>query len=528
MLRVLTLACVVASCCPAASAVAVEPLRLRIDRLIDAGYTGPKAPPADDAELLRRTYLDIVGRIPTVAEARAYLDDRSPEKRLRLVDRLLQSAEHPRRLTEAFHAMLMERRGDHDEWLRYLQASFEKNKPWDVLVREIIDPSADDAATRGAAWFAVNRLSKVGQQETDYPGLTRDVGRMFLGMDLQCAQCHDHLFIDDYKQPDFQGLYTVFLNTAIRTDVQFPALTENLMSKKIEFMSVFTKEPKQTGPRVPGMVEVSIPSFPAGDEYLVKPDKKTKVLGVPKFSPLEAVARDLTSPQNRAFRENLANRLWWLTMGRGLVEPLDQFHRGNPPTHPELLALLGDEIVARKFDLNALLRELYLSETYARGGRWTAADKPRPGSATFAAANAKPLSAEQLFHAFLTAVGPNVGDLKTDDVRKKFVAAYANPAKEPEIEFAPSVKAALFLSNDSTVLELLKPKAGNLVERLSKAASPEAAAEELYLAVLSRRPTADETADVRRLSAKYAVDRPKLFGHLAWSLLSSTEFCLNH
>lgn len=510
------------------TAVAAEPLARQIDRLVGAQYAGPNSPQADDGELVRRLYLDIVGRIPTVAEARAYLDDKSADKRQKLVDRLLASPEHPQRLTEAFHAMLMERRGDHEEWTKFLRSSFEKNTPWDVMVRAMIDPRDDDAVLRGAAWFAVNRLSKVGQQETDYPGLTRDVGRLFLGMDLQCAQCHDHLFIDAYKQNDFQGLYTVFLNTAIRTDVQFPALTENVMSKKIEFMSVFTKEPKQVGPRVPGMVEVSIPSFPAGEEYLVKPDRKTKVIGVPKFSPLEAVARDLVDPKNRAFSENIANRLWWLAMGRGLVDPLDQAHVDNAPTHPALLKLLADEMVARKFDLRSLLRELYLTDVYARGGRWTTTDKPRPATSTYAAANAKPLSAEQMFHSFLTATGPQTKETNLDDVRKKFVTAYANPAKEPELEFAPSVKAALFLSNDSTVLELLKPKPGNLVERLTKAATPEAAAEELYLAVLARRPTTDEVADVKELVAKYGADKPKLFGQLTWSLLSSTEFCLNH
>jgi len=507
---------------------AAEPLSRQTDQHVAKGYSGPKAAQADDAEFLRRLYLDLVGRVPTVAEARKFLDDKDAAKRTKLVDALLSSPEHPRRMTEAFNTMLMERRGENEDWTKFLTKSFEQNKPWDVMVREIIDPRDDDETTRGAAHFAVNRLSKVGQQDTDYPGLTRDVGRLFLGMDLQCAQCHDHLFIDAYKQVDFQGLYTVFLNTAIRSDVKFPALTENLMTKKMDFQSVFTKEPMQVGPRVPGLKEISIPSFKTGEEYLVKPDRKTKVVGVPKFSPLEALANELTATDNRAFRENIANRVWWLAMGRGLVDPLDQQHVDNTPSHPELFKLLGEEMKSRKFDLRSMLREFVLSETYARGSRWDAKAGARPAAATYAVAVAKPMSAEQLFHSFVTATGPQPPDVNLADVRARFITAYANPPKEAEIEFAPSVKAALFLSNDSTVLELLKPKAGNLVERLAKQADAGAAAEELYLAILARRPTDEERTEVRELAAKHAGDKAKLYGMLAWALVSSTEFCLNH
>ncbi|MBA4017897.1 MAG: hypothetical protein C0483_12035 [Pirellula sp.] len=516
------------------SAAEVESLAKRIDRQIEAKYSGPRAPQADDAELVRRTYLDLIGRVPTVEEARAYLSDKSADKRVKLVDRLLTAPEHSRRMTEAFHATLMERRGEHEEWTAFLREAFAKNMAWDELVRHVIDPRDDDPALRGAAFFAVNRLSKVGQQETDYPGLTRDVGRLFLGKDLACAQCHNHLFIDDYKQVDFQGLYTVFLNTAIRTDVKYPALGENLMTKPIEFMSVFDKKPLATGPRVPGLREIAIPTFAKGEEYVSPPDRKTKAMGVPKFSPLEKLAEEITSPKNRAFRENIANRLWWLVMGRGLVDPLDQTHVANPPSHPELLKLLADEMLARKYDLRAVLRELVLTEVYARGSAWNATRGGRPEPATYGTAVAKPLSAEQMYHSYLAASGPhgpkahNAGAL-----RERFTKAFANPPKEPEIEFAPSVKAALFLSNDDEVLRLTVRDSGNLVDRLVKLAEAkdggaDAAAEELYLAVLSRKPTADERREVGELVTKYANERAKLFGQLTWALLSSTEFCLNH
>jgi len=524
---------IVASSSAAAPAAAIKPdsskpnLTQALDRIVNTAHAGPRAEQADDAEFLRRVYLDLTGRTPTVAEARAFLSDKAAGKRTALVDKLLASPEFPARMTDAFNAMLMERRGEHEEWRKFLTTSFQKNAPWDAMVREIIDPNDKDEQLRGAAYFAVNRLSKVGQQETDYPGLTRDVGRLFLGMDLQCAQCHNHLFIDSYKQVDFQGLYTVFLNTAIR-DEKFPALSENVMSKKIDFMSVFDKQPLQTGPRVPGLKEISIPTFKTGEEFLVKPDRAKKIIGIPKFSPLEALAKEVTSPENVSFRENIVNRLWWLAMGRGLVDPLDQFYSANAPSHPEALALLSKEMLARKFDMKSILREIMLSDAYARGSRWTATDAKRPAPATFAVALAKPLSAEQMYNSVVTATGPHDPKVATADVKKRFITAFANPPKEPEIEFAPSVKAALFLSNDSKVLELLVPASGNLVDRLSKITEPDALADELYMAVLTRTPTTDEKAEVAQLLGVKTIDKKKLLGHMVWALVGSTEFCLNH
>ena len=167
----------------------------------------------------------------------------------KLVTTLLASPDYVRRMRDLFDAMLLERRGENPEWSKFLEKSFEANKPWDQLVREIIDPESEDETRRGAAFFYTKRLEKIGQQDTDFPGVTRDVGRLFLGMDLQCAQCHNHLFIDSYKQQDFQGLFTVYQNTFIRSDVKFPAIGEKVMTAKKEYMSVFDKVPLAVGPR---------------------------------------------------------------------------------------------------------------------------------------------------------------------------------------------------------------------------------------------------------------------------------------
>lgn len=490
-----------------------------VDKLISAkaGST-PLAGPCDDATFLRRAYFDFVGRIPYLDEARKFLDDASPEKRTKLIDDLLAGPEYPRRMEELFHVILMERRGDHPEWSKFLRSSFETNTPWDQFAREIIHPVTGDETKRGAAYFHTRRLEKNGQETTDYPGLTRDVGRLFMGIDLQCAQCHDHLFIDDYKQVDFQGLYTVFLNTSIKGGVQFPAIAEKPAAAKLEFVSVFEGTKKATGPRIPFGAEFDVPP--------------------PTGSALALLANSLPAADNRLFVQNAANRFWFVLMGRGLVHPLDLQHAKNPPSHPELLELLAREFAAHKFDVKWLLRELALTQTYARSSEIGSGEPPAPE--LFAVAVERRLSAEQLLRSVLIATGDpsetrDAAKLSVvfDALRPKALKAFANPPKEPEDNYNMSVQAALTLLNDEAFLKLFESRPGNLTDRLSKVADPNQLAEDLYLTVLVRRPADDERAEVsaylsRPPNTGSETQRANAVRQLVWALVASTEFSLNH
>lgn len=512
-------------------------LHAEIDQRIAASSDGPLAPPASDAEFVRRVFLDLAGRIPTRAEAARFLADSAPDKRTQLVDRLMSRAEFAPRMAQLFDVMLMERRGEHDEWLAFLTWCFTQNVPWDEMVRMMIAPDADDARTRGSAFFITKRLEKYGQNPTDYPGLVRDVGRMFLGIDVECAQCHDHLFIDEYDQQDYQGLYA-FLGTAfIRQDTEFPAVAEKPLSDKVEFTSVFMLEPEATGPRVPGGFEIDLPEFDDDHEaYLVPPDRKTRFPGVLKFSPLRLLSEQLPTVSGRAFARNIANRMWWVMMGQGLVEPLDQHHIDNPPTHPFLMNRLADELVAHDYDLKWLLREMALSGTYQRSSQ----PGPLAGGAAevpgdFRVARQRPLSAEQFLSSVRVALGyaDADGDRTLDATRRAdlldaFRQALANPPKEPEIAFNPSVKAALFLMHDETILSWCRPEAGNLVAELAAESDPAVVCDALYLAILSRSPLAQERDTAMAYLEKAAQRRAAAIGNLAWALIASTEFAVNH
>ena len=345
----------------------VEEVARQLDELIQRSDSGsPSASLCDDAAFVRRIYLDFAGRIPSHSELTTFLADSAPAKRRELIDKLLAGPEYAIRMRDLFHVMLMERRGDHPEWFRFLESAFQQNKPWDQIVREILDPDPNQEPQRGAAFFHTRRLEKVGQQDTDYPGLTRDIGRMFLGMDLQCAQCHNHLQIAAYQQADFQGLFIVYQNSFIRSDVKFPAIGEKVLAKKLDFNSVFDPTPKTTAPRVPGRAEIEIARFEKDQEWLLPPDPKTNFPGTPKFRPMQWISQELPRGENQAFVTNIVNRLWFVMLGRGLIHPLDQIHADNPASHPEVVRLLNTEMIARKFDLKEMLRIIALTDAYQR------------------------------------------------------------------------------------------------------------------------------------------------------------------
>ena len=511
-----------------------------IDALIlaKAGIKEVSAP-ADDAEFMRRVWLDFDGGIPTADEARAFLADKAADKRTKLIERLIAAPRYAERMADAFHVMLMERRGDNDAWKAWLVESFKANQPWDAMVREMLAPDFLSEPKRGAGYFITRRLEKVGQQDTDYPGLTRDVGRMFMGVDLQCCQCHRHLTVDDYEQQDFSGLFTVYQNLKLQPvddKRKVPWVSEGLIQSKYEFVSVLTAKKGQTAPRIPFGVEAMIPEAKGDEGWLVKPDRKLKEVGQPKFSPLREIAQRLPAPDNPLFARNIVNRVWFLLMGRGIVEPLDLFHSENPPTHPELLELLARMFTEQRFDLRWLIHEIAQTQAYQRSSIIAdAANDP----ALFLTAIERHLTAEQQLRIFIAATGERdrlEKNTKPDpandaikyslaDFQKAFTAALANPAKEPELKANPSLRSALFFRNSDHVQWALKPRTGNLIERLAKAANP---VEELYLTLLTRLPDEDERSALRAWLSQRSANHAQAVADAAWAIISSTEFFVNH
>ena len=505
-----------------------QPLHEWIDAQIEAKAKGAGEEISglcDDATFLRRAYLDFAGTIPSADEAKAFLQDPCPDKRTALIDKLLQAPAYANRMADAFHVMLMERRGSDKKWKKYLTDAFAQNKPWDQITREILNPDFKDEATQGSGYFITKRLTKSGQQPTDYPGLTRDVGRFFMGVDLQCAQCHKHLTVKDYKQLDFNGLFMVYKNLRLNkanADYKVDYVTQNLMNKGHEFTSVFTEKTKSTPPRIPFGQEIPIPELAKEELWEVAPDRKKRIAGVPKFKPLQEVAHHLTQPENPWFARNAVNRIWFLLMGRGIIEPLDLAHVENPPSHPELLDRLAKEFVAHGHDIQWLFRELTQTRTYQRSSILPS-EESKANPTLFTTAQERPLTANQLRDAFLQATAEPL----TKELDEAFFDAFANPPKEPELRVNPTLRSALFLRNSTFVDTALQPKDGNLIETLGKAPNPDELAETLFLTVFSRPPDKLE----RQLVSEHlqtSKDRTTAIQQLAWSLLASMEFFANH
>ncbi len=325
---------------------------------------GTEVPLCSDTEFLRRVSLDLIGMPPTADQAREFINDPTADKRALLIDRLFASPHYPRQIASMLDLMLMERRANThvtaDEWQAWLMTAVRENKPWNLLVSELLLADGDDPATRPAARFTLDRASEPHL-------LTRDIGRIFFGRDLQCAQCHDHPVVDDYMQTDYHGLLA-FVSAGYAQVLKEADKEKTVVGEKagteLTFESVFLGVPHRTGARMPDAAAIEEPFLLPGEEYDVAPADNTKP--VPKFSRRAKLAELATSGTNDAFNENIVNRLWAHMFGRGLVHPLDLHHADNPATDPELLRLLADNFVAMGFDIKAFLRELALTQAYQR------------------------------------------------------------------------------------------------------------------------------------------------------------------
>ncbi len=348
-----------------------ESLQLVIDRhLITAGN---ESAVCSDTEFLRRVFLDLIGLPPAADEVREFAADLSPDKRRRIVDRLLDSPHCDRHLTATFDVMLMERRANQhvpqDVWHNWLLQQVRERRPWNEVVQEILRADGDDPVTRPAARFFLDRQSEPHL-------LTRDVGRIFFGHDLQCAQCHNHPLIDDYLQADYHGLHAFLAPgyAVVRKVTKKEGDKETIIDLTVHaekagndliFESVFFQGTTcRTGPRLLDDVSVSEQFLYPGDEYEIEPADGIK--SVPKISRRAKLAEMATCGTNRAFNENIANRLWAHMLGRGLVHPVDLHHFDNPPSDPELLKTLGQRFADMRFDVRGFLREIAMSRAYQR------------------------------------------------------------------------------------------------------------------------------------------------------------------
>lgn len=452
---------------------------------IDAAI--PAAKLCSDEDFVRRVHLDLAGTIPTLEETKAFLE--KPD-RAALIDRLLASPDYARRMEETFTVMLLERRTgeavSEAKWSAWLRKKFEDDAPWADVVQELLAADGRDGSP-AVKFFLDGR--------TEPHRLTQDVARLFLGKNLTCAQCHDHPHVRDWSQAEYMGLYAFLGQNKAHKSTFMP----QPMPKKIDYENVFRPENKKAaGPALIGHAELEIPAYAKGQEWEVPPGKDGTP-GVPKFRPRERLAAALVAhPQ---FARTAVNRVWYELMGRGFVHPIDMDHSKNPASRPELLDALSKRFTRFK----PLVREIVMSRAYQSADALLRPIAPEALARSVARATGFKPGPQGKFKAKDYLAGKKSEAPSTlDDLSGCFAAVFGAPPGEPEVGFSVSTTQALYLRNDRLLTELAAGMKGDV--------------EELYLRILSRRPTDEERAAAKGVAAS----------SLAWALLASAEFRLNH
>lgn len=507
-----------------ASPSGVETAILGIDsHLAEAAkHAGVEASPAaDDGEYLRRVTLDLIGRIPTVAEQRAYAAAPSERRRRELVDRLLDGPEFPLHFARVLDDWIQrDRRGD-EEFVEWLRTSLASRKPWDALFRTMLVGPWDGEAEKSANKFYTARSKNID-------ALTSDTSRAFFGVDITCARCHDHPLVADWKQEHYYGLASFFhkpQSAGKKGGASGEKGAENKQDGELTFAS------KSGGQKT------ARPMFLSGSLVAIgepaKGEKGGETLRRRKL--VDAALADSTF-----FRRSAVNRVWAWFFGRGLVEPLDQMHSGNGASVPKLLVALGDDFAAGGYDLRRLVKQIVLSRAYQASYR-RAKDADQPG--LFRAPLLKPLTPRQYVLSLATAIDPNRFDAATGAERakryrelEKQLAALL-PELDPTVEgYQAGYREALYLANHEQVQALvgvgdgeLKPDA--LVPQLIGFPTDEARVAAAFEALLGRQPTSGEMQAVLAAwnggSAKPESVRGRV-ADLVWALATSAEFRFNH
>jgi len=492
-------------------------------------------PLADDATLVRRLTLDLAGRISTAAEARAYIDSRARDKRARLVERLMASESFVRHQVNELDTMLM---ADGKGSLReYLVVAVGENRPWDRIFRELMIPDQTDKVQKVAAVYLLRGLK-------DLDRLTADVSSTFFGVNVSCAQCHDHPLVPDWKQDHFYGMKAFFSRTFATGngndgflaehgygDVRFKT-TEDV-ERKARLMFLSGRRVDEPNAKEPSSEDKK------KERELIDRAKKAKVPPPPpSFSARAKLVELALAPTEREFISRaIVNRLWHRFFGHGLVMPLDQMHSANPPSHPELLAWLARDLAAHGYDLRRLIHGLVLSDTYARASRWDGdGEAPRPS--LFATALVRPLTPMQLATSLLIATADPVSvppDFQSAQFARR-IEACEESARRLARSFATSggdqqigaSEALLFSNGKQVARELLRNRPDTLLGLLERSSGPAQAVRMAVFSVLSRFPDAEEKKVLSAFLDERTDRSEEAHRQLVWALLAGSEFRFNH
>ena len=513
-----------------------RPIEQAIDHYIDdflKRESVSPAPLADDATIIRRLTLDLVGRIPTPAETRAYVESSEPQKKIKLVERLMASPGFVRHQAIQFETMMATTitRGGSGALREYFQKAIADNRPWNQIFRELVTPDEKDPKQKGAGDFLKQRV-------TDIDRLTNEVSVVFFGVNVSCAQCHDHPHVNDWKQDHFFGMKAFFSRTFDNGGFVAEREFGTLKFKP-------NKGPeKQAKPLFLSGKEIELANFrdPNGEEQKKEKErldkaKAAKVQAAPPAVSARAklVEVALQDGNSDFFARSIVNRMWHRFLGFGLVNPLDQMHSENAPSHPELLQWLARDTAANKYDLRRLIKGIVLSSTYARSSKYPSESTPNPRF--FAVARLKPLTPMQMATSLKIGTSDPAGfeNLKPDDLEKKIeqiensARGFAGLIAQPSDDFQIGVNEALLFSNNNRVVqEFLGEGGGTLLAKVKDLKDAKQAIDLLVRSVLCRPATDEEKQLLAEYIAKRGDRQLEACRQVVWALIASAEFRFNH
>ena len=508
-----------------------------LDRHINAVLKKEGIQPSDisvDTEFLRRVHLDLTGKIPAPEQVLDFLKDGSPSKRQKKIDQLLGSQAYVDYWTELWVNWLIGRRDDSDDrrvgLAFWVQDALTRNMPYNQFVQELI--TADGELKDNGAGNYIMRYDRAPAV------LTSHSSRLFLGLPMQCAECHDHK-TEAWSQEDFYGIAAFF--GGIESEQKGYIETMDMAGNEKRMDNYFITNEPQKVIWVERLKAEIPPRFLDSTEYKGSLIKKR-----------EALAQWMTDKSNPYFSRAIVNRVWKHFMARAFVEPIDGFGEENLPTNPELLAWLAEDLIIHDYDLQHLMRTILNSETYQRTSQTNKSNKD--DEIYYSHAYVKPLSAEQFFYSLLQATGferfqqvkmegmkkqggeDRRGMLRALEDRKrehlrKFLFLLDNGEMEEIEAFNGTVPQALMMINGDMVNDSASHEEhGSFVNYvLEKWREPAERLEFIYLNVLSRLPTAKEKTYFQRYMERSLYRNKDLaYEDLYWVLLNSAEFSLNH
>lgn len=473
--------------------------------------------PAADHTYLRRVYIDIIGRVPRLNETQEFFADSSPDKRQKLVDKLLESPEYVDHWANKWADLLrpnpyrvgIKTTLNYDNWIRN---SFRKNQPYDQFVRELV-------TAKGGTWR--NGAVTLFRDRREPDELTTIVSQLFLGIRLECAKCHHHPN-EIWSQEDFFSFAAYFAKIGRKGTGLSPPI-----SGSEEF--VFAGKSGSVKHPLTGAVLAPRPLF------------GTAPVGETVEDPREVFADWLTGKDNTYFRWVIANRVWADMMNRGLVEPVDDLRASNPASNPELLEALGVDLRDHGYDLKHLIRRI--ASSYVYGLSSMPSERNLVDTRNYSRFYRQRLRAEVLLDSVsqITGVGENFAAMPPESQSRQlwshridslFLDAFGrpDPNQDPPCERTPdtTIVQALHLMNSQSLYNKVTQDSGMAATLAASKKTPEEVVDELYLTIFTRKPSAEEATLAVEYVKKDLNARRKAIQDLVWAMLNTPEFVFKH